>query len=69
MNSTSSCISYGARFALEPLVELHLRGFNGDRAMKSGIAGFPHFAHTPRADNRKNLVGTEFFAGERDIGL
>jgi hypothetical protein len=50
---------HGVRLAFEPLAKL-LRGYlDGDLAVETGIAGFPHLAHTPRAERREDFKGPQ----------
>src|SRR5205085_1933885 len=47
---------------LEALAEFTLRHFECDAPVQPGVAGLVHFAHTARADRRKNFVRAEFVA-------
>ena len=49
----------GACFALEAVRELFLRGFDGNNAVHSVIAGLPHFTHASRADARDYFVRSQ----------
>ena len=59
----------GLRLALEPLLEIGVRGdmlgedFDGDRAVQAGVARFVHFAHPARAEWREDLIGAELRPG------
>ena len=55
----------GLRLALEPLLEIGVRGnmlgedFDGDGTVESRISGFVHLAHAPRPDGREDLEMAE----------
>ena len=52
----------GSGLALRSLAESFGGRFDGDDAIEPRVAGLVYFAHTTRADGRKDLVGAEFVA-------
>jgi hypothetical protein len=49
----------GVRLALESFGEAILRTLYSDHALQARVARFVDFAHTARADGRKDFVGTK----------
>src|SRR6202040_3119893 len=55
----------GARFTLESLAELWFlremlgQDFDGDRAIKPGIASFVHLSHPPGTQRSEDFVGSQ----------
>ena len=58
----------GPCFAFHPLTQAFPRNLDGHVAPQSRIVGAVHLAHSPGADGRENLVGTQFLASrERHV--
>ena len=59
----------GLRLALEPLLEIGVRGdmlrqdLDGDGAVESGVSGFVHFSHTASPDGGDDLIRPEVPSG------
>jgi hypothetical protein len=49
----------GAGLALKTLCELRVREFDRDNPVETGVAGFPHFAHSACADGCQQFVGAD----------
>ncbi len=55
----------GLRLALEPLLEIRVRGdvlgehLDGDGAVQPGVTGFVDLTHASRANGREDLVRAE----------
>jgi hypothetical protein len=59
-----------ARTQIVPVGDEFREDFDGDSAVKPGVARFPHFAHAARAEGREDLVWTEAVSRRKwHIGL